>query len=163
MDKKISPLVSKRRNQYCAHSFVYSRGIEHRNTLVVTARRNYSFDALSIEYFRRSCDVILISPHSEIHQFCIDDTHDIFIIFVKMNIIIRPVRIGLAGIGAWPGFNSSKLLFVLFGAILSSLTFQLSNLILVFKELDLLMNNLGTFMPMMSVVLKLAAFRLKYG
>lgn len=70
---------------------------------------------------------------------------------------------GLTVIGAWPGSNSSKFLYLLFVAIVLCLTFQLWNLILVFQELDLLMNNLGTTMPMMSVVMKLSAFRLKYG
>lgn len=80
-----------------------------------------------------------------------------------MSIIMKNVKLGLNIIGAWPGVTASKFFFVVFGMFIISLIFQIWNTVAVVRELDLLMNNLGTTMPLTSVVLKLSAFRLKHG
>lgn len=79
-----------------------------------------------------------------------------------MSTINGHVKIGLCMIGAWPGVSSSKFLFVVIGSLILSLIFQIWNTIEVVHQLNLLMDNLGTTMPVLLSLLKLSMFRLKY-
>ncbi|OXU31131.1 hypothetical protein TSAR_010114 [Trichomalopsis sarcophagae] len=78
-----------------------------------------------------------------------------------MSILSRHVRIGLYAIDAWPGVSSSGLYFLVMAYMTFSLIFQILNTTEVITQLDLLMNNLQTTMPVILVVLKLFVFRVK--
>ncbi|XP_032453632.1 odorant receptor 65 isoform X1 [Nasonia vitripennis] len=78
-----------------------------------------------------------------------------------MSILSRHVKIGLYAIDAWPGVSSSGLFFLVMAYMTFSLIFQILNTTEMITQLDLLMNNLQTTMPVILVVLKLSVFRVK--
>uniref|UniRef100_A0ABD2XAX6 Odorant receptor n=1 Tax=Trichogramma kaykai TaxID=54128 RepID=A0ABD2XAX6_9HYME len=72
--------------------------------------------------------------------------------------LVPQIEISLKLLGVWPNTKTATIIYVLLFALSLSLIFQFWNVAVVFYRLELLMNNLGTTMPLALITLKLGIF-----